>query len=131
MPRWIHLATRIMALLIALRSLTNVGKPFSAGSGLVFFGKLLSGFPNLVLAPALGIYMLVYAYGMYDRRQYALPMGIAYAIFVVFNVFLFPILQGLPPGFGFGAYVLFGILSIGAAAFAAWLMWVQRDDLVL
>lgn len=127
----IRLLTVIVAVIIALRALTNVFKPLGAGSGLVFFGKLLGSFGTLILGPALGIYMLIYAYGMYDRRQYALPMGIVYAIFVVFNVFLFPVFEGLPPGFSMGAYVVFGIVSIGGAVLAAWLVWVQRDDLVL
>jgi hypothetical protein len=130
MRNWKHTATRIVALLLALRALTNVFKPLGTGTGLVFFGKLLHGIPNLILAPALGFYMLIYAYGMYDRRQYAVPMGIAYAVFVVFNVCLFPVFEGLPPGWGMGAYVVFGIISIAAAAFAAWLMWAQRDELI-
>jgi hypothetical protein len=130
MRNWIRPATVIVAALIALRALTNVFKPLGAGTGLVFFGKLLHGVPNLILAPALGIYMLIYAYGMYDRRQYALPMGVLYTIFVVFNVCLFPVFESLPPGWGLGAYAVFGIVSIGGAAFAAWLLWVQRDDLL-
>ncbi len=130
MRNWKHTATLIMALLLALRALTNVFKPLGAGSGLVFFGKLLHGVPNLILAPALGILMLIYAYGMYDKRQYALPMGIFYTIFVIFNVCLFPVFETLPGGWSMGAYAAFGVAAIGAAAFAAWLMWVQRDELV-
>jgi len=34
---------RVLAVLIAVRSLMNVGKPFGTGSGLVFFGFLLNG----------------------------------------------------------------------------------------
>lgn len=122
--------TVIMAALLALRALTNVFKPLGAGTGLVFFGKLLDGTANLILAPAVGIYMLIYAYGMYDKRQYTLPMGLAYAVFVVFNVVLFPVFESLPPGWGMGAYSVFGVISIGAAFFLVGLMWVQRDELV-
>ena len=130
MRNWKHTVTLVMAALLALRALTNVFKPLGAGTGLVFFGKLLHGIPNLVLAPALGIYMLIYAYGMYDKRQYALPMGILYAVFVTFNVFLFPAFEPMPGGWGMGAYSVFGLIAIGGAALGAWLMWAQRDDLV-
>jgi hypothetical protein len=130
MRNWKHMATLIMALLIALRALTNIFKPFGAGSGLVFFGKLLGGAATAILAPMLGVYMLIYAYGMYDKRQYALPMGILYTLFVVFNVVLFPVFEPLPGGWGLGAYSLFGFLAIGGAAFAVWLLWAQRDELV-
>jgi len=71
----------------------------------------------------------VYAYGMYDKRQYALSMGIVYAIFVTFNIFLFPVFEDLP--FSGGLYVLFAVASLAGAYFPAWLMYVQRDDLVL
>lgn len=130
MRNWKHTATLVMALLIALRALTNVFKPIGAGSGLVFFGNMLSSGATAIMAPALGIYMLIYAYGMYDRRQYALRMGIIYTIFVIFNVFLFPVFEPMPGGWGMGAYSLFGIVAIGGAAFAAWLLWIQRDELV-
>lgn len=122
--------TLVMAALLALRALGNVFKPLGTGSGLVFFGKLLDGTANLILAPALGIYLLIYAYGMYDRRQYTLPMGFVYAVFVIFNVCLFPLIEPMPSGWGMGAYSVFGILAIGGAFFLVGLMWLQRDDLV-
>jgi len=129
MRNWIRTATLVMAILIAIRALTNVFKPLGAG-GLVFFGKLLSGGANAILAPALGIYMLIFAYGMYDRRQYALPMGILYTVFVVFNVLLFPVFEPLPGGWGMGGYSVFGLIAVGGPAFAVWLLWSQRDQLV-
>jgi hypothetical protein len=122
--------TLVMAALLALRALGNIFKPLGSGSGLVFFGKLLDGTANLILAPALGIYLLIYAYGMYDKRQYTLPMGIVYAVFVIFNVCLFPVFEPMPPGWGMGAYAVFGVLAIGGAFFLVGLMWIQRDELV-
>lgn len=130
MRNWKRTATVIMAALIALRSLTNIFKPLGAGSGLVFFGKLLGGALNVILAPAVGIFMLAYAYGMFDRRKYALPMGIAYVVYVIFNVVLFPVLQALPGGWGLGVYSIFGVVSIAGAVFPAWLMWAQRNELI-
>ena len=47
---------RVIAVLIALRSLGNLGKPFGTGSGLMFFGFLLKGPVMWVLAPLVGLY---------------------------------------------------------------------------
>jgi hypothetical protein len=113
---------RVIAVLIALRALTNVFKPLGAGSGLVFFGVLLSpGVLNTILAPAVGVFMLVYAYGLWTFQGFALPMGVAYAVYVVVNVLLFPVFQGLPPNFGFAAYAVFGVVAVAVPWLAVWL----------
>src|SRR5262245_33487483 len=115
MGDWKAVATKAIAIVIGLRALMNLGKPFSAG-GLVFFGKLLSGIPNLVLAPALGIYMLLLAYGMWTLRRFALPMSVVYAVFVILNILLFPAFQTIPGGWSWGAYMAtFGLLGIAGA----------------
>ena len=79
------LAIKVVAVVIGLRALMNLAKPFGTGR-LVFFGKLLSGLPNLILAPALGIHMLVLVmlvlvYGMWTRARFALPMSIICVMF--------------------------------------------------
>jgi len=122
-------ALRVVAALIGLRALTNVFKPFGAGSGLVFFGTLLSGTPNLILAPLLGVYMLIYAYGVWSLRRFALPMGIAYGVFVPINIALFPIVQGLPPNIGPVAYAGFALVGIGVPWLAVWLLAQRRHEL--
>ena len=68
---------RVFAILIALRALTDVLKPLGAGSGFVFFGKFLTGAACYVLAPIVGVVMLIYAYGLWQLRRFAMPMGIA------------------------------------------------------
>ena len=112
---------RVLAVLIVLRALTNVFKPFVPGSALVFFGKLLSGVPNVILSEVVGIFMLVYAYGLWQRRRFALPMGIAYAIFVAFNVALFPFVTGITTGGPFG-YFFFAVIAVGSTVLAVWLL---------
>jgi hypothetical protein len=101
---------RVLAVLIALRSLGNFGKRFGTGSGLVVFGRLLP--PDTLLAPTLGVYMIVYAIGLWGARPFALPMGVLYALFVTANLVLFPVVTGLPPGIRpwmYGVYVVFGL----------------------
>lgn len=123
-------ATQVLAVLLAIRALTNVGKPLGAGTGLVFFGKLLTGTLNNVMGPAVGFYMLAIAYGMWFRRAFALPMSYAYCVFVIINVALFPVWQGdYPPHFSALAYFAFGVVSIGSAVLISWLLYVDRESL--
>jgi hypothetical protein len=115
---------RVLAVLIALRSLGNFGKRFGTGSGLVAFGRLLP--PDTLLAPALGLYMIVYAIELWSARPFALPMGVLYALFVTANLALFPIVTGLPPGIRpwmYGVYVVFGLAIVWVAV---WLLGRAR-----
>jgi hypothetical protein len=118
---------RVFAVLIALRALTNVFKPLGAGSGLVFFGKLLSGAANVVLAPLVGVYMLVYCYGIWTERRFALPMGIVYAVFVAINMALFPVLQPLPESVTPFRYGVFVVVGLGIAVATVWLLARRQE----
>jgi hypothetical protein len=118
---------RICAVLIGVRALTNVFKPFGAGSGLVFFGKLLTGTANLILAPLVGIFMLVYVYGIWQQRRFALPMGIAYAVYVTVNIVVFPILQTVPPQFGMPGMLVFAAVALGVSWGTVWLLRRQTE----
>jgi hypothetical protein len=120
---------RICTVLIALRGLTNVVKPLGAGSGLVFFGTLMTGTANLILAPLLGAYMLALAYGMWAMRRFALPMVIAYAVFVPINMVLFVIIEGIPARYSAAQYGIFMIAGIGVTAGAAWLLAQRKAEL--
>jgi hypothetical protein len=124
------IALRALAVLIALRALTDVLKPLGAGSGLVFFGAFLTGTPETILAPLVGAYMLVYAYGMWAMRRFALPMGVAYAAYVLINLTLFPALHGLPRGMSTLAYLAFAVLGLGVTWAAVWLLVQRRPRLI-
>jgi hypothetical protein len=129
-----RLVLRALAALIALRAVTNLVKPlgfnpFGARTGLVFFGTLLSGTPNLVLSPLMGLYMLAYACGMWQERRFALPMGIAYAIFVPVNMALFLAVEGLPSNITPAAYAGFVTIGTGLTTLAVVLLWRRRDHL--
>ena len=129
MSDWKRTATKVVAMVVGIRALMNLGKPLRAGH-LVFFGKLLSGIPNLILAPALGIYMLVLVYGMWTLRRFALPMSVAYTVFVIFNIVLFPVFQTIPGGWSVGAYaVSFGFFGVAGAACGTWLLYAQRAQM--
>jgi hypothetical protein len=85
-------ALTILAILFAILAMSDILKPLhleGPTTGLVFFGRRLSGTPNAVLGPILGIFLLAYAAGIWRMRRYAMYLGYAYAIYVTLNLVLF------------------------------------------
>ncbi len=106
-------ARKLVAVLIALRSLTNFVKPFRPGSGFVILGRLRHGVAATVVAPLFGVAMLVYAALLFRGRPAARPLALAYALWATVNVVLFPLLEGVPPQFApwmYGVFALPGIV---------------------
>src|SRR5213594_194568 len=87
----------VLALLFGLLALSDLAKPLEAslGGGLrpgfVLFGHRLSGTMNAVVGPLFGLYLLVYAAGIWHMRRWALPMGAVYAAYVIANLLLFTV----------------------------------------
>jgi len=111
---------RVFAVLIAIRGLTDVFKPLGAGSTMVFFGQLLPA--TSPVGPIVGVFMLVYTYGLWFKRPFALPMGIVYALFATLNIILFYLFQPLPGGYGLPAYLVFAAVGIGVSWGAVFLL---------
>jgi len=83
-------ALAIFAVLFALLAFSNISKPLSRGrAGFVFFGTKTAGVANAILGPAFGIFLLVYAVGIWRRKRWAVPMAWAYAVYVPINLILF------------------------------------------
>ena len=129
-PLWAKLV-RLSAFLIALRALTNLGKPLLPDQKFVFFGALLEGQVGMALAVAVGIFMLVYAWEAWNRRRRALPLAIAYAGFVTLNIVLFAVINHIPdePRYWIGGLV-FAVLGIGITAGTAYLLHLHREELL-
>ena len=109
-----------LAILFAILALTDILKPFhleGPTTGLVFFGKRLSGTPDAILAPILGIVLLTYAAGIWRMRRYALYFGYAYAIYVTINLVLFSA-RNPPPASQ--SEMIFGIVYIILAFALSW-----------
>jgi hypothetical protein len=109
-----------LAILFAILALTDILKPFhleGPTTGLVFFGKRLSGTPDAILAPILGIVLLTYAAGIWRMRRYALYFGYAYAIYVTINLVLFSA-RNPPPASQ--SEMIFGIVYIILALAFSW-----------
>src|SRR5215813_14826318 len=80
----------VFAILFALLAVSNFSKPLSRGrAGFVFFGTKTTGLANAILGPAFGIFLLVYALGIWRQKRWAVPMAWAYAAYVPINLALF------------------------------------------
>jgi hypothetical protein len=113
-------ALAVLAILFAILAVSDILKPLhleGPTTGLVFFGKRLSGTPNAILGPILGIFLLIYAAGIWRMRRYAMFFGYAYAIYVTINLILFSA-RNPPPGSQ--GDVIFGIVYIVFALALSW-----------
>jgi len=78
----------VLAVLFALAALEDLLKPFrleGPTTGLVFFGTRLSGMSNATLGPLLGIFLLIYAAGIWQMRRYAIYVAINLLLFTATN----------------------------------------------
>jgi hypothetical protein len=113
----------VFAVLFALLGVSNLLKPFQIGgaqTGFVFFGHRLSGTANAVIGPLFGVYLLVYAYALWSRRRFAVPMAHAYATYVILNLTLFFLNAPQPEGIGYQIFGLFyAAIAVGVSLGAA------------
>ena len=79
----------IFALLFGLLAISNFSKPLSHSANFVFLGTKMTGMGNAVMGPLFGLLLLVYAYGIWTMRRYALPVAYIYTGWVVVNMVLF------------------------------------------
>jgi hypothetical protein len=89
----------VMAILLVVLAITDILKPFhleGPTTGLVFFGHRLSGTPDAILGPLLGIFLIVYAAGIWQMRRYALYLAFVYALYVTINLALFTATNPMP-----------------------------------
>lgn len=113
-------ALTVLAILFAILAVSDILKPLhleGPTTGLVFFGKRLSGAPNAILGPILGIVLLIYAAGIWRMSRYALYLGYAYAIYVTINLILF---SARNPPLTSRSEMIFGIVYIVFALALSW-----------
>ena len=125
----------VLALLFGLLAFSDLTKPLQAslGAGLrpgfVLFGHRLSGTGNAVVGPLFGLYLLVYAAGIWRMRRWALPVGTVYAVYVIVNLTLFMVRDPEPmrEGVLFGA--IYAVVAIGVSLGAVWVLSQRRAAL--
>jgi hypothetical protein len=126
-------ALSIFAVLFALLAVSNFLKPLKLGgdqTGFVLFGARLTGLANAVVGPLFGIFQLIYAYGIWTMRRFALPMAHAYALYVVINLFLFSERNPTPDTLGAKIFgIVYFVVAIGVSVGAAVMVTQRKAEL--
>ncbi len=120
----------VSAVLFALLALSNFLKPVlaDAHTGFVFFGRRLSGVPNDILGPLFGFILVAYVIAIWQMRRFALPLGWAYAAYVVANMVLFSMnTTGARPSLPFMIATL--VLGLGVPIGSALVLTQKRAEL--
>jgi hypothetical protein len=116
-----------IAILLVVAAISDFTKVFQHAHadhlGLVILGhKFTRRIANVTLGPLFGLFLLSYAYGIWNMRAWVIPSAIFYAFYVPANEILFWSLHQLPPPtHGFIVFYLFVSLtsSIGTAIYLA------------
>ena len=122
-------ALTTFAVLFALLAISNFLKPFHLGpdEGFVFLGTKLTGAGNAIMGPLFGFLLLVYAYGIWAMRKYALPVAYIFTAWVVLNMSLFAV-KNQNAG-SFAANLASAIVGIGVPLAAAIVLRRRSADL--
>ena len=123
----------VLAALFAILAISNVLKPFQLlgeQTGFVLFGQRLTGAANMIAGPLFGLYLLVYAFAIWKKKRFALPLSHAYATYVVLNVLLFFGKNQNPPGVGYLIFgVIYSVVAIAVSCGAAYMLTVRKAEL--
>ncbi len=121
------------AVLFALLGVSNLLKPLQLGgteTGFVLFGHRLDSTANLVAGPLFGVFLFACALAVWRRQWIALPLGVAYAGYVVLNLVLFSVFNERPPGASYLTFVVvYAAVAIGVSAGAVVLLVRERASL--
>ena len=126
-------ALTIFAILFWILALSDVLKPLrleGSDTGLVFFGNRLTGAANAILGPLFGIFLAVYAYGIWTMRRFALPMAHAYATYVILNLIIWSFNDPHEKSAGYMVFgVVYAAVAIGVSLTSAVLLTRRKAEL--
>jgi hypothetical protein len=124
-------ALTIFAILYVLLAISDFSKPLShsPGIGFVFMGVRLQGTGNAIMGPLFGFLLLVYAYGIWTMRRYALPVAYIYTAWVIVNTVLFTLKHRSDPPPPLYFAILSTALGIGVPLATAIILSRRADDL--
>lgn len=126
-------ALTIFAILFAVLGVSNALKPMEVGAtqGFVLLGHRLHGTPNLIAGPAFALLLWTYAAGIWGLRRWALPLGCAYAAYVIVNLIAFmAVAPDAPDASRLGFILVYATIAIGVSSGAAYLLYQRRNELV-
>jgi len=126
-------ALNIFTVLFSILAISNLLKPLQLGgeqTGFVFFGTRLSGTANTIAGPIFGLFLALYAFAIWQRRRFAIPMAHAYALYVILNLFLFRAITTTPPGIGYAIFgLVYATIAIGVSLGAAIVLTRNKEAL--
>jgi uncharacterized membrane protein (DUF2068 family) len=108
-------------------AITDFIKPFHLfpNDGFVFLGTKLTGVANAIVAPAFGAILMLYAYGIWTMRRFALPLSYLATGSVALNMVVYTMKNGdtrpLP--------LINVVAGIGVPLAAAIVVSLRRGDL--
>jgi len=124
-----------LAVLMGLMAISNFLKPIGqtmdpgGNAGFVFFGHRLHGTANAIIGPVFGLILATYAYGLWTRKRWVVPLAAAYAVYVLLNLVLF--VSNPPPGDRpqFLFMLAYALVAIGVSSGGALYAYRHRDRL--
>ena len=119
----------IFAVLFALLAISDFLKPFhlELNEGFVFLGTKLTGAANAVMGPLFGIILLVYSYGIWAMRKFALQVAYIFLLWVLLNMTLFAVKNQSTQALA--ANLVAAIVGIGVPLASAIVLHRRRADL--
>ena len=122
---------KVFAVLFVVLAISNFLKPLQIGedSGFVLFGERLSGTANAIAGPVFGAILLAYAAGIWRLKAYALPLGVAYAAYVLANLVLYSMRMPASEQPSLAFNVVYSIVALGVSWGAAYLLAKNRAAL--
>jgi hypothetical protein len=123
----------IMAILLVVLALSDFTKILqhhnNPDMGLVILGhKFRGAFSNLTLGSLFGLFLLSYAYGLWNTKRWVIPLSVFYAFYVPVNMVMFWSLHQLPPP-TVRFIVLYLFLSLTGSIGVALYLAFHRDQL--
>lgn len=123
----------VFAILFVIVAISNFLKPFhleGPTTGFVFFGTRTAGIWNDILGPAFGLLLVVYAIGIWRMKSYALPIGCAYAAYVILNIILYSVKHAGAAHPDSAAFMIgFTVIAVGVSLTSALILIVRRSSL--
>ena len=126
----------VLAVSMALLAISNVMKPVGqmfapdGPTGFILFGRRLHGVANAIVGPAFGLLLATYAYGVWTRRRWVVPLAFAYALYVVANLILFLLVGATPEEKAKIVFnTVYAVVAIGVSGGGALYLARNRDRL--
>jgi len=125
----------MMAVLFGLLAVSNATKALQhlrdpKKLGLVLFGvRFESVVANVVLGPLMGLVLAAYAFGLWRRRRWVVPLAVVYAFYVPTNLVLFWYRQTGPEIPPLGFIVVYLVFALGGSIGTALYLAFHRERL--